>query len=450
MNRFSKYIDARPAEWLGLAVVAVLVFVWPVRGTIALRQILLLAGVLIWLRIWFKSREAKPDLSSLIRPFFWYCVLTGWLLIGAFLISVDTQWSLRELKGQWLRAALTGLLGFLVAAWAVRPRLDWNKARLCVLLFVLPVLAQILFTLADTLWLWASTGYFPVQVARLTGGKLGVSVNINFLFAIVAADLLTRARCDQPLMPVSKRSVLILSALALACAYVIGARNGTFCLVALVVVALGIFLKEQKRSRHEVMWASGILILLAAVAFFNLRADHRWAAFEESAYLAWNTEHNRAWLDDKIFPLPKMQNGDTVDHSSYMRIAWIKEGAKVLIDRPLGVGFGRNAMGQAFNQKYGHGFGGHSDNGFIDFSIGTGVPGIILGGAFLASLMFLGWRTYGATGSSLGLALLFVVLSYLMRTMLDSTTRDNYLEQFMFMAAMFATLSAGAAPGRKR
>jgi hypothetical protein len=77
LKRFSKYIDARPVEWLGLAVVAILVFIWPVRGTIALRQILLLAGLLIWLLIWFKSKEAKLDLPSLKRPLLWYCLLTG-------------------------------------------------------------------------------------------------------------------------------------------------------------------------------------------------------------------------------------------------------------------------------------------------------------------------------------------------------------------------------------
>ena len=36
----------------------------------------------------------------------------------------------------------------------------------------------------------------------------------------------------------------------------------------------------------------------------------------------------------------------------------------------------------------------------------------------------------------------FAAISVALRTLLDSTTRDNYLEQFLFMATLFATLSA--------
>jgi hypothetical protein len=440
--RILRQIEIRPLEWLGLFLVAALVFVWPIRGTIALRNILLLTAIAIWLTTWIVSVGAKPRLDALKAPLLWYGALTAWLLAGAFLVSVDTQWSLLELKSQWLRSTLAGFLGFLVAGWAVRPRINPTRVALGVLLLVVPFALQILLTLADTVWLWVSQGYLPERIARLTGGKLGMSVNVNFLFALIAADVLVRAKKPGALLPLTPLPLLALGAAALACTYVIGARNGTLCLVVLVLAALCIHFAGRRCAPREVAGIVGIAIVLAGVSYASFKSDYRWQAFEESAALAWDTDANRAWLDQKAFPLPKLHNGKDVEVSTYLRIAWLKEGTMSLIDRPLGIGFGRDAMGRVFQEKYGQGVGGHADNGLIDFSLAAGLPGIVLGGGFLASLMLLGWRTYARQGAYIGLALLLTVITYAMRVLLDSITRDNYLEQFLFMSALFATLAA--------
>lgn len=444
MIAFLKRVELRPIEWLGLLFVAALVFVWPIRGTIALRNVLLVVALVTWITLWLRTRDSKPRLPGLKSPLLWYGVLTAWLLVGAFLVSVDTPWSLQELKSQWLRSAMAGVLGFLLAAWAIRPRFDSDRGRLCLLVLAFPIVLQILITLGDTVWLWVHQGYMPERIARLTGGKLGMSVNVNFLFALIVADVLVRLRGATPLLPASNGQLLLLGVAGLACTYVIGARNGTFCLALLVVGAIWIHFGSSKRGHRELAWIAMIALAIAGIGYASFKSDYRWQTFEESAVLAWDTESNRAWLDRNAYPLPKLHDGRTVEVSSYLRIAWLKEGTKTLLEHPLGMGFGRNAMGRAFHEKHGLGLGGHGDNGLIDFSLAAGIPGLVLAVGLLASLMLLGWRHHKMSGSAFGLAMALVIATYAMRSLLDSTTRDNYLEQFLFTAALFATLNVDA------
>jgi hypothetical protein len=211
-----------------------------------------------------------------------------------------------------------------------------------------------------------------------------------------------------------------------------------------VVAALWIHFGSRKRGLRELGRIAMIALAIAGIGYAAFKSDYRWQTFEESAAIAWDTDQHRAWLNNKVYPLPKLHSGRDVEVSSYMRIAWLKEGTIALIERPLGVGFGRNAMGRAFHEKYGEGFNGHADNGLIDFSLAAGIPGLVLAAGFLASLMLLGWRHYRMSGSAFGLAMALVIATYAMRSLLDSTTRDNYLEQFLFMAALFATLNGDA------
>lgn len=442
---FLKQPRLRPIEWLGLVLVALLVFVWPIPGSIALRNVLLVLAVAVWLFLWFRSREPRPRLPGLKAPLIWYGVLTAWLVIGALLISAEPALSFKELKGQWLRSAVAGLIGGLLAAWAVRPRYDPDKVKLCVLVLAGPIALQILITLGDTAWVWIKQDSLPASASSIVGGKLSISFNVNVLLALVAADFLARARGLAPLMPLSSRALVWLFAAILACTWLLRAMNGTLCLTALVFIAVAIYLRES-RGRSRAL-AVAVVLLVAASAAVALKSEPRWLKLEESIQLGWQTEAHRAWLDAKVFPRPRLQNGERSERSAYLRTAWFKEGALILAERPLGVGFMRAAMGRAFQDKYGYGLGGHADNGLIDFALGAGLPGVFLGAALLFSLLLLGWRVYaaGGAGAAVGMATFLVVFGYALRTLLDSTTRDNFLEQFLFMAAMLAALSAGAA-----
>ena len=153
-----------------------------------------------------------------------------------------------------------------------------------------------------------------------------------------------------------------------------------------------------------------------------------------------DTQTYRAWLDDRI-ALPRMSNGQPVDHSAYMRLAWFREGALATIDFPLGVGYGRDAFGQALQRKYGEGH-GHSHSSMIDFALSGGVPGLLIWLVFSATLLRLGSRAYFEQKDPAGIALVLLVAGTLFRMVIDSNLRYHGLQQYLFLLGVLATLAA--------
>jgi O-antigen ligase len=92
-------------------------------------------------------------------------------------------------------------------------------------------------------------------------------------------------------------------------------------------------------------------------------------------------------------------------------------------------------------RKYGMGT-GHSHSSLIDFSLSGGIPGLLLWLLFFGSLIRLGWRAYFHNNDVVGMALIMLVVGTLLRMIVDSNLRDHGLEQFLFLAAVLASLAA--------
>ena len=181
------------------------------------------------------------------------------------------------------------------------------------------------------------------------------------------------------------------------------------------------------------------LLLVSGFATFNYQGDSRWQVFSESAAAGWDIDHNRAWIDAKHNPWPLLSNGEGVDNSAYLRVAFIHAGLRLIAEDPLGVGYGRNAFAHALRQTQ-EAYVGHSHSGFIDLTIGGGVPALLLWLAFVISLMVIGGQSYFRDGSSHGLMLFFLTTGYSGRMLLDSVNRDHMLQIFLFFVGYLLTV----------
>jgi hypothetical protein len=236
-----------------------------------------------------------------------------------------------------------------------------------------------------------------------------------------------------------------LIAAALLAEYSNGMRNG-IAEFGLTLMFLAVLLIRDKRRRLGVPLLLGgvvsLLLIAVTFAYLNYKADSRWQVIGETAAIAWHTEGNKAWLDPRGNPLPLLANGTPVDHSAYMRVSALKEGARLIVDHPLGIGFGRNAYGHGLMAKYGETGLGHSHSGLMDLAIGTGILGIILWLTFLAALFLVGWRRFREAPDYPPLLLMLVVGGYGFRMLVDSIIRDHMLQQFLFLAGLLAVLTA--------
>ncbi len=433
-------IDATRTPWWLVGLATLLNIAWPIQHSIAARNVLLavilIAGVILWRRA-----QAKPVIPAVLTmPAKLFAILSIWLLVTV-LLADDKLNSLSQYRGEWLIATLALLAGLLTGRLSTRSESVHAPVPLfTAIAFALAIPS--LLILANAAIVLIKTRSLPIWDAPLLG-RTAASQITNILYGFLVADALSRSRSKIRLLPLSNLALAMVSLLMLAVTYLLNTRNGTIGVLLLTVFAICIFIWQQ-RARYNKAWlmAGGIvsMLLLGSFARISYEADNRWTAFGESIRIAFDTEHNKAWLDTGL-PLPRMSNGHPVDHSAYMRLAWAKEGALAIRDNPLGVGFGRNAFGHAMKRKYGRGS-GHSHSSLIDFTLSGGIPGILLWIAFSATLISFGWKSYHKLGSPMGLALAITIAGTLVRMIIDSNLRDHGLEQYLFLLALLATLTA--------
>jgi O-antigen ligase len=277
----------------------------------------------------------------------------------------------------------------------------------------------------------------------LTEGPDKASYLTNMAMCFLVAEGIQRLRRKPRMLPVNNGILLFSLAATLFSLYLEGGRMANLALAVMLMVAVIIFLRNRRRKGNRMVEVVGVIcgIIFITAVGYNMRRDPRWKTFKETFPIAWNTEDHLAWLDWNKYPIPRLSNGQPVDHSNYMHVVWFKTGVQLALENPLGVGFNRNAYGHALQKKYGEGS-GHAHYGFLDLAIGIGIPGLLLWLTFLATLFVSGLRGYRATRSYAALALVLVVTDYGVRMFLDSVVRDHMLEQFLFVLAILSTFIA--------
>lgn len=460
-----------PRDWLWAsahACVFLLLIVWQIPGTIGLRYGLLglLLPVALLLILWRSPSYASLDEIRWV-PLAWLMGLTGWMVgvIQFWGQAPAVNWG--EFRGQWLTALAAGLVGFILALAAFKD----SKSAIQKLVMVVfwSFLAQVLLhDILDALY-WLSTGYVPFRQAPVlylpdmaralidgvpwqdaftdhSPDKFSYVNNVlaAFLVAEVAQRMLLQTRwltCSNKVLAIGMLAVLL-------CSYWLQMRNGNVGLLLLLMLA-ALMLALRLMSRFGVVrmiFGVGIIMAtISAVGIMMVESDPRWQRLADTVPIALDTETNRTWLTmDQNYP--KMANGETVEVSAYERLAWAKEGAKLVVDNPWGTGYDRLAYGAGIDRKYQMNgtYRAHSHSGIVDFTIANGLVGLALWLSFLGALFYVGVQTFRGEQVGLGLVLMFIISGFLGRSMVDSNIRDHILQQFFFLIMLFYGLTAAA------
>lgn len=420
-----------------------LVLVWSIPGTIGLRNLFI---VLLALTVNWSPLFRRAEWRQMPAPVWALLCLTLAIFLHSLLLSSDPGWSLREFSGQWIKALLLFMIGFLLALQAARS----DRADRLLGLIAALLAAPIVWTLVDACWLWWRDGSIPFGVARLTGSRTGTSYLNNLLMAFLVADVLSR------LFPSTERRrllawplpwVLAIATLSLFCSWLLSTRNGNIGILFLATSSLLLYVLWQwqvlPKRKLAFICTVGVLALtlFAAVSY---KTDPRWSRFMETASVAWDIDHNDAWRkpasDSAV--LPNSASGNEVEQSAYLRLTWIHSGLRLTGEYPLGVGYGRNAYGHAMTLYFKQPFSGHSHSGLLDWTLGVGIPGLLLWLGVVALLFRYGWRAWAIHRAPAGLLLIFLVSGFLGRSVLDSNMRDHMMEMAFFL---FGLLIASAA-----
>lgn len=439
----------------------VLLFIWQVPGTIALRNAVLGMLLVLTIGLWLRTTN-RPSLKHMLMqpPMLCLLLLTGWLVLSLSW-AVEPKLSLVELKGQWVMPVLCGIAGALMAT--VAPVVFRNGFKGLVQVVFWALFLQIaLHDLLDMAY-WLSTGAIPFRQAPvlylpeivrglLHGQPLATAFSAqsgdkfsyvnSTLAALIVAEIVQRVLLKKRWLSIGWPTLLLASMAMLGCTYLLRFRNGNVGL--LLLVAFAAFMVLVRLAKNWPIWKTAatiaiIVTLLAGFANVLYKSDARWQSFTETVSIAVDTTTHQAWRL-RGTPYPVMQNGQEVDISAYERLAWGTEGLKLVADNPMGTGYNRNAFGDGIDRKYqmnGVYRGGHAHSGLIDFAIANGVLGLIMWLAFLGALFYTGWVAFMGGQIAPALALMFIVSGFFSRSMVDSNIRDHMLQQFMFLSLFF-------------
>lgn len=409
-----------------LAVFALLLFVLPIPGTIALRHslfaiMLVLLGVHCWPRFRQSIRSVGPALPILLA-------LSAWMTFHAFFISPETTWAWREIKSQWWPAVLAFLCGALLVS-------SDDGGRRVMSVSILSLLAQSLFALLVSIPDLMEHGVFPQAGTRWVAGKLEASYANNLLLAFLAVDLIFRVFYRRQISRLPTALLVAGVALVIVSNVAFIARNGIIGSVMLLL-SLSLVVLWRERKRFEMRQVTSALLiciaLVGVISWMSYRFDARWQKFSGTVVMAWDIDANKAWLDRGRHTYPVLPNGHEVDPSAYVRVAWIRAGLRMVAENPLGVGYGRNAFGHALRQTEDTRL-GHAHSGIIDLTLGVGIPGLLLWLAFVGVSLSAGWRRYRDQNDPRGLILFFVTAGFFGRMLLDSINRDHMLVMFFLL-----------------
>lgn len=430
--------------WALLALSGVLLFVFTLPNAIALRKLLLVTAFLVSAgAFWAAMRQRQNELAPALMI---YALLQIWMFCVALFIADQAAPSLLEWIGQWLTPTLSLAIGIGLAAMIMSARLR-NPMALIALTVAAPITLLLVLNDAVALYDMARQRVFITHHNGITDHTANIGYAIALLEPLLIADILSRIAKRGRLLPVPvlvSNIVLVIAIFALVSA---SSRNGLLTILLAFVLGGIMMLSELRKAYPPKQVATAFLIgaiFIAGYITVSIKSDPRWQYIFETAPIAWDIDKDTRWLDGENLPLTP--SGEPVEASAYLRIAWAHEAWRMLLTRPWGTEISRETFHRLEVAKHGHAGMAHSHNGWLDFGLNFGFPGLALWSAFLFLLARAGWRAWQERRDPLGFALMLLVVMFAFRALLDSIFRNHMIEQFMLVAGLLA----GAITFRKR
>lgn len=358
----------------------ILFVVWALPHTIALRNITLILGLLTALN-W--AIIARPRLDWMgCSPIIFLLLIPIWDLYHWYFLSElkDLQW--KEISGTMVRCIFAAIFGGIAGLMLLKsPR----KIIIIITAFtVLPV---------STLFMYGYYGDIQEEYYGLYKGKFS---EVYFVLHMVLGGFGLISSAIYPGVMKHKYALLFLGALLIAIGagdfFIAHALNGFIViLIALLalIVFIGFYLASNQNSPMLLNWHSRfhlsllvmICLLLASVylywsydkigdgKFFNLVGDVK---------VAMRGNDNLHWTQDGQNLIPLDSDGRPIKASTYQRVTWFYMGLELLKQNPLGCGITHQGFGHLMRTKDPNFPATITHSGWLDFSLGAGIPGLFL------------------------------------------------------------------------
>ena len=338
-------------EWAIVILSSLLLGIWAVRETIAVRNILLFGGAP--LSVYYITQEFKR--SSLkqqcdfwrILPILLLGLTFVWVVGHYFFLSIDSFQQLKELKSTWLRALMAAIVG-LATGLALRN----HPNRLNLLWLGVFISFIILFYQYIPHAIAQQKIFVPNYDYYLFQHKINTVLMGMILLAGVDGALFDHLRSIGFRWCYLRLSYLLYWLIGTAMVlwsfvYIVDTRNGIGLSTILYgfwfLFAFIILIERQIQSPNLKNWfvflfvASGLSIILC-FAFLQTKVNQGWTTLISDAKIAVQINHYPNWQNLAQLGYPKREDGQTVALNTYERVAWATAGSKAILGYPAGAG----------------------------------------------------------------------------------------------------------------
>lgn len=409
--------------WFWPAWLAAIVFVFPIPHTIALRNLLLLVGIvaLVW-----KYRKSLPRLAPWLKSAAWWlAALTAWIVFHSVAVAPAPTLALDQFRANWLMPLLIGALG----AWAAI-QLPRGRALQAV---TAALAAHSVWLLGWQFKLWLAAFAWPFKATPFGAYDFHATIN-GFFLTLMVADRLAWILKESSPLALGRWLGWTLLLLSLGSDLALQSRNNTVMSVTLMLVAGIILLGTQLRHWRLIAIAAGVMLLLGAGSL-KFDSANRWPRLSESLSVGWSST-SMHWMNNEPTSMPATPSGAALEESAYARAAWARQALGMITEHPWGIGFGHDSFGRAVAMKYGHTGMGSSHSGWLDFALGVGLPGLALLLATAGASVLGGWKQFRETQDYQALLLAFFIGNYTLRCLLDGHLSGWRLGMFAFICGI--------------
>ena len=454
------------ANGLVLLCSAVLLAIWPLPGTIALRHALLGIGFVASLIILIDCQKVLFSPKS--WPLWLFLGFYLWLLVHLFFLANNFEAQLHEFKSLWMRCLLATPLGLALglviqtqdsntpSSCLLRPLDFWKK--ISILLIIIGFSGTCLIGFARFSYeIWHTHHWINDAMFLYSFYKAKPPFVICTALATPLSFILIIRGINHQMSRWWIAIGIVIAALCIFGDYFSNTKNG-MAIFALCLIVFAINLAFRiKWGWKKIILTLLICSIIASFSFVGLQKhigkNPAWAQMIADIKIGLDIQHQNWWKDDKVGTAPLNSLGNPVDVSTYQRTAWFVAGAHLLAENPLGYGLVHHSFGALAKAKWNDfskplgNMRGATHSGWMDFALGVGIPGLLL---VLIPLWVSWYRSLFQKGLWFAYASWTIPImnfSYL----IAEANEAHFIELLFFMAAFFCGLTLQyPAPSRKR
>jgi hypothetical protein len=384
---------------------AILYAVWMLPKTIFLRNTCLGIGAALSLFVIFRYR--KLFLSKWAPPIYLLLTLFGWLVFHLLFLSNDYPAQYRELTSVWKNCAIAILfgLGFGLSlsslmshsvANSSTPKANSKMSQIVWMVIWLGLIApELIFIIkwiltnqgpawgitAPDYWkLWP--GSAPYYVAKLD--------YVCFCLPVLAIALgQIKVQIDQERLRSWANGfyVCVVGSVLFVFAKWQVFNGLIYALLITAILACMLLWRYLKRASSSKQFIAIMFICaLAASLVYQIKTDSHFETFVADAKVALAGEKYPQWKYDGTQGYPSNELGRQVNVSNYERVSWFINGVELIPRYPQGYGLLHRSFGRLVKIDYPDSKMHQSHSGWLDLTLGIGIPGVtlILGAILLA------------------------------------------------------------------